>query len=243
MRVEIETKDGKCPSFVYTPEGSGPFPAVLALMDGIGMRPAVHELGERIAKMGYFVLLPDLFYRAGPYAPMNPHTVFSDPEQRKVLMEKFFAVAKSPMIMSDVPYFVDFIQSQKQAKKGKIGVTGYCMGGLMSMTAAGTHPDSFAAAAAFHPARLATDQPDSPHLLAPKMTARIYVAGAAEDASFPDDMKKRFDDALTQANVRHEVVTYPAKHGWVFTDTPAYDEPQSERHYEALGTLLAATLS
>ena len=242
MRTEIQTRDGKCPTYVYEPEGDGPWPAVLVFMDGIGIRPAVFELAERIAKMGYFVVAPDLFYRAGPYEPMNAKTVFSDPEQLKVLREKFFSVAKSELIMSDVPYFVDFIHAQKQAKKGRIGMTGYCMGGFMSMLAAGTHPDSFAAAAAFHPARLATDAPDSPHLLAPKMKARVYVAGAIEDQSFPDDMKARFEEALTKAGVDHTVETYPAKHGWVFRDTPTFDPAASERHYKTLFALLDSTL-
>ena len=243
MRTEIQTRDGKCPTYVYEPEGDGPWPAVLAFMDGIGIRPAVFELGERIAKMGYLVVVPDLFYRAGPYEPMNAKTVFSDPEQLKVLREKFFSVAKSELIMSDVPYFVDFIHAQKQAKKGRIGMTGYCMGGFMSMLAAGTHSDSFAVAAAFHPARLATDAPDSPHLLASKIKAEIYVGGATEDQSFPPEMRKKFDDALTEAHVKHEVVEYPAKHGWVFTDTPVYDKAQSDRHYDVLKSLFARTSS
>lgn len=243
MRTEIQTRDGKCPTYVYKPEGDGAWPAVLVFMDGIGIRPAVFELGERIAKMGYFVAVPDLFYRAGPYEPMNARTVFSDPDQLKILREKFFAVAQSALLMSDVPYFVDFIRAQKEAKPGKIGMTGYCMGGLMSMLAAGTHPDSFAAAAAFHPSRLATDAADSPHLLAPKMKAEIYVGGATEDQGFPPEMRKRFDDALTDAHVKHEVLEYPAKHGWVFSDTPVYDKTQSDRHYEALKALLSRTLS
>ena len=95
-KVEIETRDGVCPSYVFQPEGGGPFPAVLVFMDGLGIRPAMLEVGERLATHGYFVLLPDLFYRSGPYEPMDPHTTFSDPEKRKVLMEKFFAPATPP---------------------------------------------------------------------------------------------------------------------------------------------------
>ncbi len=82
-KVEIQTRDGSCPSYVYRPTGSGPRPAVLVFMDGIGIRPAVLEIGERLATRGYLALLPDLFYRSGPYEPMDPHKVFSDPEQRK----------------------------------------------------------------------------------------------------------------------------------------------------------------
>jgi carboxymethylenebutenolidase len=241
-KVEIKTKDGSCPGYVSRPAGSGPWRAVLVFMDGIGIRPAMLEIGERLATSGYFVLLPDLFYRSGPYEPMNPHTVFSDPEQRKVLMEKFFARATPANIMSDTGAFLDYLAAQPDVAPGGIGTTGYCMGGLMSLTAAGTFPDRIVAAASYHGGRLATDAPDSPHLLAPKIKARVYVAGAIEDQSFPDDMKARLEEALTRAGVAHNIETYPAKHGWVLRDTPVYDAAAAERHWQTLVALFNATL-
>jgi carboxymethylenebutenolidase len=211
-------------------------------MDGLGIRPAMLELGERLATHGYFVLLPDLYYRSGPYEPMNPHTVFADPEERKVLMEKFFALATPANIMSDTGAFLDYLAAQADIKAGGIGTTGYCMGGLMSLTAAGTYPDSIVATASYHGGRLATDAPDSPHLLAPKIKARVYVAGAIEDPSFPDDMKARLEEALTNAGVDHEIETYQAKHGWVFRDTPVYDAAAAERHWRTMLALFDAKL-
>jgi len=211
-------------------------------MDGIGIRPAMLELGERLASHGYFVLLPDLFYRSGPYEPMNPHTLFSDPEQRKVLMEKFFAFATQANIMSDTAAFLDYLAAEPDVKPGPVGVTGYCMGGLMSLTAAGTYPERIAACASYHGARLATDAPSSPHLLAPKIKARVYIGGATEDPSFPDDMKARLEQALTSASVDHLIETYPAKHGWVLRDTPVYDAQATERHWQTLLVLLDETL-
>jgi carboxymethylenebutenolidase len=240
-KVDIQTKDGTCPSYVYRPAGSGPWPAVLVFMDGLGIRPAMLEVGERLATHGYFVLLPDLYYRAGPYEPMDPHAVFSNPDARKVLQAKF-ALATQAHVMSDTRVFLDWIAAQPDVKPGGIGVTGYCMGGLMSITAAGTYPDRIVAAASYHGGRLATDAPESPHLLAPKMRARVYVAGAIEDASFPDDMKARLDAALTEAGVDHTIETYPAKHGWVFRDTPVYDAAASERHWQTLLALFDAKL-
>jgi len=124
-KVEIKTKDGTCPSYVYRPMASGPWPAVLIFMDGLGIRPAMLEVGERLATHGYFVLLPDLFYRSGPYEPMNPHTVFTDPEQRKVLMEKFFALATPVNIMSDAGACLDYLAAQPDVRAGGIGTTGY----------------------------------------------------------------------------------------------------------------------
>lgn len=241
-KIDIKTRDGTCPAYVYQPPGTGPWPAVLVFMDGLAIRPAMLELGERLATLDYYVLLPDLFYRSGPYEPMDPHTVFSDPEKRKVLMEKFFAPATPANVMSDTRAFLDFLAAQPQVRPGGIGTTGYCMGGLMSLTAAGTYPDRIIAAASYHGGRLATDAPDSPHLLAAKMRARVYVAGAIEDPSFPDDMKERLEQALTQAGVDHRIETYPAKHGWVFRDTPVYDAAAAERHWLSLRELFAAKL-
>jgi carboxymethylenebutenolidase len=241
-KIDIRTRDGTCPSYIYRPTAAGPWPAVLVYMDGLAIRPAMLELGGRLAGYGYFVLLPDLFYRSGPYEPMDPHTVFSDPEKRKILMEKYFALATPANIMSDTRAFLDFLAAQPEVKPGKIGTTGYCMGGLMSLTAAGTYPDRIAATASYHGGRLATDAPDSPHLLAPRIQSRVYIAGAIEDASFPDDMKARLDQALCDAGVNYQIETYPAKHGWVFRDTPVYDAEAAERHWRSLTALFDAVL-
>src|SRR5271168_4653755 len=111
-KIGIKTASGSCPSYVYRPAGEGPWPGVLVFMDGLGIRPAMLELGERLAMHGYFVLLPDLFYRSGPYEPMDPHAVFSDPEKRKVLMEKFFGLATQANIMSDTRAFLDHLAAQ-----------------------------------------------------------------------------------------------------------------------------------
>ena len=227
---------------MYRPAGGSPWPAVLVFMDGVGIRPAMLAVGERLAVHGYFVLLPDLFYRSGPYAPMNPHTVFTDPEQRRVLMEKFFALATPANVMSDTSAFLAWLAAQPDVRPGRIGTTGYCLGGLMSLTAAGTFPDRIAATASYHGGRLATDAPDSPHLLAPKMRSRVYVAGAIEDQSFTDEMKQRLERALTEAGVDHTIETYRARHGWVLSDTPAYDPAAAERHWQTLLALFEATL-
>jgi carboxymethylenebutenolidase len=240
-KIEIATRDGTCPAFVFRPEGAGPWPGVLVYMDGAGIRPAILALGERLAKNGYVALVPDVFYRAGPYDPMDPRVIFSDPEARKVLQEKF-ATATPKNVMSDTRAFLDWFAAQTDVKRGGIGTTGYCMGGFLSMTAAGSYPDEIVAAAAYHPARLATDNSESPHLLAPKMKARIYVAGAIEDPTFPDDMKARFEEALAKAGVDHKVETYPARHGWVPTDMPVHDAACAERHWETLLALFDAKL-
>jgi len=104
----------------------------------------------------------------------------------------------------------------------------------MSLSAANTYPERIAAAASFHGGRLASDTPDSPHLLAPRRKARVDVAGAIEDQHFPDAMKARLEEALTGAGVDHKIETYPARHGWVLSDTPVHDAQQTERHWTEL---------
>ncbi|MGH8192545.1 MAG: dienelactone hydrolase family protein [Rhodanobacteraceae bacterium] len=241
-KIDIHTRDGVCPTCVFRPTGDGPWPAVVVYMDAIGIRPAMLEIGERLAAEGYLALLPDLFYRSGPYAPMDAKTVFSDPAQRKTLTEKFMAPATPANIMSDTGAFLDWLAKQPDVKPGPVGTTGYCMGGRMSLTAAGTWPDRIAAAASYHGANLATDAPDSPHRLAPKIRARVYVAGAIDDASFTDEMKQRLEKALTDAGVRHRIETYPARHGWVLRDTPTHDQAATERHWRTLLALFDAEL-
>jgi carboxymethylenebutenolidase len=124
----------------------------------------------------------------------------------------------------------------------QIGITGYCMGGRLAMYAAGHYGDRVAAAAAYHPGGLATDAPDSPHKLAPRMKARIYVGAAIADPSFDAAQKERFDRALTDAHVAHTIEEYSARHGFVPSDTPTHDPSAAKRHDETLFALLRETL-
>ena len=151
-KIEITTKDGICPSYVFRPDGKGPWPGVLVFMDGIGIRPAMLAVGERLAKSGYFALMPDLFYRAGPYEPMNAKTVFSDPAQLKILREKFFSAISPPQTMSDTVAFLEYMAIEPDVKPGGIATTGYCMGAGMSFITTATFPDKIIAAAATTPA-------------------------------------------------------------------------------------------
>jgi carboxymethylenebutenolidase len=241
--INIETRDGVCPASLFRPAGAGPWPGVIMFMDGVGIRPALHEMATRIADAGYVVLLPDLFYRAGPYEAPDPKRLFSDLEFRKNWFATHASEVTFPNVMSDVSAFLDLLARDAGVTQPKVGTTGYCMGGKFALAAAGHYPDRIAAAASFHGANLATDAPDSPHLLAPRMKAKVYVAGAVEDASFTDDMKRRLDDALTAAGVDHIVETYAGlRHGWVPADLPVHDPEGAERHFRALLSLYDATL-
>ena len=239
--VQIETRDGSCPTHIFHPDGSGPWPAVLLYMDGIGMRPAVLEIAEHIAGQGYYVLAPNLFYRVGYNAEYGVG-VFDDPTTRADLMTRIMPSASPANVMSDTEAFLAHFDRAEKAASEQIGITGYCMGGRLSVYAAGHFGDRVAAAASYHGSGLATDSPDSPHRLAPQMKGRVYVAGAIEDRGFDDAQKARLEAALTEAGVDHKVETYNARHGWVLSDTPVHDTVETEHHWRTLFELFGDTI-
>jgi carboxymethylenebutenolidase len=240
--LQLETQDGVCPTHLFQPDGDGPWPGVLMYMDGIGMRPALWEIADRIARQGYFVMLPNLFYRVGYNAEYGVH-VFSDPEKRADLMTRIMPSASPANVMRDTDVLLDYMHGLENVRSGKIGITGYCMGGRLAVYAAAHYGDRIAAAAAYHPGGLATDSPDSPHRLADQMKATIYVGAAMEDQSFDAAQKERFDKALTDAGVEHFIEQYHARHGFVPPDTPAYDPAAAKRHDQSLFALFKTTLS
>lgn len=241
VAIEIETQDGRCQTHSYHPEAPGPWPAVVVFMDGIGMRSAVLDIGARIAGAGYYAFLPDLFYRVG-YKGEYGVSPFSDPTSRADLMTRIIPSASAANVMRDMEPFLAHIDAQPNVRRGQIGITGYCMGGRLSLYAAGHFGDRIAAAASYHGGGLATDAPDSPHTLAPRIKARVYVAGAIEDRGFDDAQKERLERALSDAGVDHKIETYPARHGWVPADTPVHDQVAGERHWETLLDLFGHTL-
>jgi carboxymethylenebutenolidase len=242
--VTVKTRDGSCPASIFTPaDKGGPWPGVIFFMDGLGIRPAMWEMGQRLADGGYSVLLPDLYYRLGSYPPKNPAQVLADPNSMKELM-KFVNSLNRDRKVSDAGAFTDFLSSRPEVKGDRFGSTGYCMGGNCSLTAAGAYPDRFAASASFHGGNLATEQPDSPHHFVKNIKGRVYVAGAIEDASFPEEQKNRLEKALTDAGVNHLVETYPgARHGFAVPDVPVFDPTAAERHWTALFKLFHETLA
>jgi carboxymethylenebutenolidase len=244
LDVTIKTRDGICPGSVFTPADTlGPWPAVIFFMDGFGVRPAMWEMGQRLADGDYTVLLPDLYYRLGSYPAIIPSKVLADPKLREELI-KFVASLDRERKISDADAFIEFLSSRPEVKCERFGASGYCLGGNASLTAAGAFPDRFAAVASFHGGNLATDQPDSPHLFLGNVTGRVYVAGAIEDASFPEEQKSRLEQALTEAGVDHLVETYPgAHHGFAVSDLPVFDQTAAERHWAALFKLLHETFA
>lgn len=233
-QLSIRTRDGDCRAFLFNPAGTGPWPAAIFYMDGLGIRPALLRMAQRLADSGYVVLLPDLFYRYGTYEPLEPKQVFATGDVRKAIGH-LLSSTDNRRAAEDTEAFIGYLDSRNDIAGRKIGTTGYCMGGGMSLTAAGTYPDRIAAAASFHGGSLATDSDLSPHLLASKMKGQIYVAGADQDNSYPPEMAERLEKALSEAKVPHRCEIYSgALHGWTMTDFPVYNEPAAERHWTEL---------
>lgn len=242
--VSIDTPDGRPQAHVFTPEqGTGPWPAVLFFMDGRGLRPALFQMGERLASAEYYVLLPDLFYRGGPYEAPAPDAFTRDPEFRKQWFAKYLGPLTPANVRADTQAYLDFIARQPEVSSPAVGTTGYCLGGGLSLAAAGNFPDRVVAAASYHGGNLASESPDSPHRLADRIKARVYVAGAIEDAAFPEAQKQRLTEALDKAGVEHTVETYEgAHHGWVPTDSAVHHPAAAERHWRTLLSLFDTKL-
>jgi carboxymethylenebutenolidase len=231
-RIEIRTEDGVAPTFVY---GAPTAPTVLVLIDGLGIRPAMHALAEQLAHSGYRSVMPDLFYRLGDYTAPDAKALFADPAVRAAWSARHTTTTAAGLLR-DLGAVLDHLDA------AKVGVTGYCMGGRLALMAAATYPDRIAAAAAYHPGNVVTDAPDSPHLLLGRIRGSVYVGGAMEDPTFTDAERQIVDDALTAAGVEHTVERYQARHGWVPSDMPTHDEAAAARHWTTLLALLARAL-
>jgi len=240
-QVTVAAKDGPCNAHVLTPDGEGPWPAVIFYTDAFGIRPAMIEMATQLAGGGYVVLVPDLFYRFGPYGPLVPKEVLAG--DFRAIIGPMMASTDNLRAAADTAGFLAYLDSRSDVAGDKVGTTGYCMGGGMAISAAGAYPDRVAAVASFHGGNLATDEPTSPHLFAPKIKAEVYVAGADNDASYPPAMAERLEKALTDAGVRHRCEIYEGKlHGWMKPDMPVYDAAGAERGWRELFALYARNL-
>ncbi|MFR9801216.1 dienelactone hydrolase family protein [Pseudonocardia sp. RS010] len=240
--LTIQAPDGACAATVHTPAGEGPWPGVLMYPDAGGVRETFLGMADHLADLGYAVLLPDVYYRSGGFEPFDLASLFDDPAERARLAELVRPLTAAA-IGADAAAYVDALLGRPEVRGAAVGVTGYCMGGRASLTAAGALGHRVAAAASFHGGRLAVaDDPDSPHHRAADIRATVYVAGAQDDDSFGPDQFALLDEALTAADVRHNLETYPAAHGFAVPDNPTHDSDAATRHWAALADLYAAAL-
>ena len=242
LDVQIRTADGHSTGTLHVPEGAGPWPGVLVFPDAGGVRATFGQMGDRLAGMGYAALIPDIYYRAGEWAPFDVATLFSD-EQERARLGGLMSVLTNEAVIADAGAYADFLLARPEVAGPAIGTTGYCLGGRLSLIAAGGLGHKIAAAASFHGGRLAVaGDPSSPHLSAGRITATVYVAGAQDDGSFTAEQAGLLDSALTGAGVEHTIEFYPARHGFAVPDNPTYDAQASDRHWAALRELYGAHL-
>tara|TARA_B100000678_G_scaffold214763_2_gene182093 strand:+ start:4478 stop:5104 length:627 start_codon:yes stop_codon:yes gene_type:complete len=201
-------------------------------MDAMGLRPGLEQMVERIAEEGYTVLAPDVFYRSQPYGPFDPQTIFADKEALRWLgrMNRDFA---NPLFEEDAPTYLH--ELDRHSSGGPIRTVGYCMGGRCALMMVGFHPDRVTAAASFHGGELAVEREHSPHLLADRMQARVYIGVAEVDAFFEGPEEARLLGALRAAGVNHMLETYPGtQHGFAVPDLPVFNPEAGERHWSRL---------
>lgn len=237
----IVTTDGHCDVRLFTPDGSGPWPGVVMYPDAGGVRQTFDGMAAELAGFGYAVLLPDVYYRHPGWAPFDMATVFGDAAERRRLFSMIGEVTQDRMT-TDAAAFFDYLAGRPEVRGEKFGVCGYCMGGRTSVVVAGRVPERVAAAASFHGGGLVTDGADSPHLLADRMGAAVYVAGAEKDASFTAEHAATLDAALGAAGVAHTVEFYPAAHGFAVPDNATYDPDAAARHWAAMREVFGSAL-
>jgi carboxymethylenebutenolidase len=241
--VEIKTADGTCDAYIVHPV-KGRYPAVLIWPDIFGLRPAFRQMGKRLAESGYTVLVINPFYRTkkAPTAPEHPD--FGDPATRQALMS--LAGTLSPATaLTDATAFVAYLDANPAVdKKKKMGTTGYCMGGPFVLRTAAAFPDRVGAGATFHGGGLATDKPESPHLLIPKMKAQFLIAIAENDDQQQPDVKNVLKDSFAKAKLPAEIEVYAGtKHGWCPPDSQVYNADQAEKAWGRMMVLFKSSLA
>ena len=240
--VQIKTPDGTCDAYFVHP-ATGAHPGVLIWPDIFGLRPAFRQMGKRLAESGYAVLVVNPFYRAkqAPTAPEHPD--FNDAATRTALMSLMGALTQETAF-TDAKAFIAWLDAQSAVdKKRKMGTTGYCMGGPLTMRTAAAMPARVGAGASFHGGGLVTDKPDSPHLLVPKMKAHYLFAIAENDDQKQPEAKDVLRAAFARAKLPAEIEVYAGTmHGWCPPDSQVYNQEQAEKAWGRLLVLFKSAL-
>ncbi|MEV6278859.1 dienelactone hydrolase family protein [Nocardia sp. NPDC051832] len=246
--VQIPTPDGSADALIAYPYASGGrYPGVLLYPDGIGVRPVLREMAEKLAGEGYYVLVPNLFYRHGP-APVIGIPDLTRAENREPFFARLMPVISehtTERAERDALAYLDFLSAQPQVRPGPVAVIGYCMGAGLALRTAAARPGQVAAVACFHPGPLVTDTPDSPHLLASRLSAKVYLGLAEHDEqSMPATAIAALREAFDIAGVRYDSEVYPGTvHGFTMSDTAAFNPDALQHHWEALLPLLHRSLA
>jgi carboxymethylenebutenolidase len=237
--LDIPTADGAMNSFVVYPDENGPFPVVFFYMDAPGKREELHDMARRLASVGYYVVLPNLYYRSSKDFWLKERT-----ETAMAYMFSLMNTLDARTTQCDTQAMLKFVDAQPEAKASRLGAVGYCMSGPFVMWAAAQFPDRFNSIASIHGANMATDKPDSPHLMPPKIKCESYYACAEIDKWAPPADIQKLEASLQAAKSKHRIEWYPAvEHGFVFPlRAGIYNREAAERHWERVFNLFARTL-
>ncbi|MFF1699453.1 dienelactone hydrolase family protein [Streptomyces sp. NPDC058257] len=241
--LQIPTTDGQADAFAAFPDRDERLPGVLLYPDAFGLRPELEEKARELAEHGYYVLVPNLYYRHGP-APVIELPEHIGEEIRPAVFAQLMPLVQAhttERVLRDADAYLRFLTAQPEVGAGPVGVIGYCLGAALAMRTATAHPDQVAAIAGFHPGFLVTDAPDSPHRLVPKLTAQVHL-GLAEGDLTPEAISE-LDQALDATGVGHSIEIYPDTiHGFTMSDTDAFNPAALRRHWDRLLPLLDRTL-
>ncbi len=230
--LDIHTRDGAMETFVCQPE-RGTFPAVLLLMDAPGIREELRQMARRLASVGYCVLLPNLYYRAGRDTMFDETVLEDSPERER--MRAIRTKMTIPPVMEDVGAMLGFLEGRAGVQPGTIGVHGYCMSGPYALAAAARYPDRVAAAASFYGTWLVSDAEESPHLTLGQAKGELYIGCAEFDDLAPLPMVEELQGLFNASGNPGELEMYPGvHHGFAFPERKVYDQPAAERHWERL---------
>ena len=241
--IDVSTADGVADCYLTTPDRAEGSPAVLFMIDAIGLRDRTKEMAARIAAQGYTVLAPNVFYRGGR-APLWPHPDLADEVQRGRFMETSSPLASALTPSAIASDGAAYLGRLAELSDGPAAITGYCMGGRIGWTIASGHPEQVRAVAGFHTGQMVTDSPESPHLLAPQVSAEVYWGHADHDHSMTPENVITLDRAMDDSGVRHTTEVYEnAAHGYTMSDTAVDDAAACQRHFDALFALLGRSHS
>jgi carboxymethylenebutenolidase len=236
---KVQTPDGTMEVFIAWPQGKGPFPVVVQLMDALGMREELREHARRTARWGYYVLAPDLFYRAGLKGPLD----FFDPNGRQQIMAAMSALTDA-RVARDVEATLELAAGDTVAAIGKIGLYGFCMGGRLALVLCQSLGERVAAAAALHPGGLVSGEPNSPHRHLDQVKAELYFGIADQDQSATPEQMAQLEQALKAHKVAYQLEWHPgARHGYTMQSrTDVYQEAAAGKVRERMQALFARKL-
>ena len=231
---DIQTRSGAMETFIVHPDRGGSHPVVVMMMDAPGIREELYDMARRLGTVGYYVLLPNLYYRAGKDTKYGPDvTTKGSAEQAR--MRAVRTKMTIPPVMEDFADMLAFADTQPAAQKGVVGTHGYCMSGPYALAAAARFPDRVAAAASYYGTWLVSENEESPHLTLAKAKGELYIGCAEHDELAPLPMVAELKALFEASGNGGELEMYPeVHHGFAFPSRWCYDKPAAERHWERL---------